>query len=209
MSSTSRRESLYSGNGEHPLRISPQRQQMHEISPRRYINHTSTSTARPSTNYSHRLSGSSSRAAARHNLSQSYDSFDKLPLKKPPNLSAGKVNSRLTNIRSSASLNYSRHGSPTSSQSPSWINQTVLDDAAWMSEKIYNLQKNGFFRYPAVSKSFDRDEIHHNSQPVTPQSDVYSVRTPWSSDQSSDHNYNAQEEYSGYLRRAHDVFALE
>ena len=112
MSSISRRESLYSNTGEQPLRISPQRQQMHEISPRRYINHTSASASRPCTNYSHRLSGSSSSAPARHNLSQSYDSFDKLPLKKPPNLSAGKVNSRLTNIRPAASSNYSRHGSP-------------------------------------------------------------------------------------------------
>lgn len=58
-------------------------------------------------------------------------------------------------------------------QSAGSRNQTILDDAAWMSEKLYNLQKTGFLRYPAVSKLRDSGEVRSSldSLPVNLESD--------------------------------------
>lgn len=38
-------------------------------------------------------------------------------------------------------------------------NQTILNDAAWMSERIHSLQKTGFLRYPSICKLRDPGEI--------------------------------------------------
>eukprot|EP00250_Pteridium_aquilinum_P021463 c25132_g1_i1 orf=765-5870(-) len=82
----------------------------------------------------------------RQSLSKSYDSPDGIRGMSPA--SAKKVSSPLRRAASPPAI------SPTRGQHIS-RNQTILDDAAWMSERLNNLQKTGFLRYPSISRLRD------------------------------------------------------
>ncbi|KAH7302539.1 hypothetical protein KP509_23G076800 [Ceratopteris richardii] len=88
-------------------------------------------------------------------------------------------NSRISLSRSYDSSDGIRRIMQARSESPSWRrgavspfpssfsrkdqessrNQTILDDAAWMSERIRNLQKSGLLSYPSLSKLRDPSHV--------------------------------------------------
>ncbi|MCO5575410.1 hypothetical protein L7F22_029211 [Adiantum nelumboides] len=85
--------------------------------------------------------------STRQSLSRSYDSPEEIH--RLSQVSTNKSGSPVLRRSASppASSAVQKHNNASSGR-----NQTVLDDAVWMNERIQNLQKTGIFRYPSMTK---------------------------------------------------------
>lgn len=101
----------------------------------------------------------------RKGLSRSYDSPE--GIRRMSQVPAKKASSSFYRAASPPSC----ASSSKQHSSASGRNQTILDDAAWMSERLLNLQRTGFLRYPSISKLLEPGNLvfsHHLSSASIP-----------------------------------------